>query len=392
MTDSEFFEKDQATRISTKTLYGLMAQSKTYADRIELGRGDPDMDTPPHIVAAVKRASEQPLRTENPVEGILPLRQAIAARLRRVNGIDADPETEVVVTNGGQQAVFTMVQSVLGAGDEILTPDPNYNSYRDAVLFAGAKRAIVPTYVEEDFRVVPERMEAAINEHTRAMLLASPNNPTGAVIAPQDMRALVQIAIEHDLIIIADDIYDRFVYNDVEHVSPASLPGAKERTLTLNAVSKQYSMCGWRLGWIAGPADLMQVVRNTKAAVTTATPIMAQEGALAALTGPDDCIEEMYQVYVRRRQVVMSGLRRLGFDFGAPQGGQFVFVDISRMNMSSIDFVRWVLEKCHVLVYPGGAFGHAYDHFIRITFLQPEDVLAEAFDRMEKLITERKPA
>jgi aspartate/methionine/tyrosine aminotransferase len=387
MSESKFFEKDQATRISTKTLYGLMAQSKTYADRIELGRGDPDLDTPPHIVAAVKRASRRPLRTENPVEGILPLREAIAARLARVNGIDVDPENEVVVTNGGQQAVFIMVQSVLSAGDEILTPDPNYNSYRDAILFAGAKRAIVPTHVEEDFRVVPERVEAAINERTQALLLASPNNPTGAVIGRQDMEALVQIAIDHDLVILADDIYDRFVYNTVEHVSPASLPGAKERTLTLNAVSKQYSMCGWRLGWIAGPADLTEVVRNTKAAVTTATPIMAQEGALAALNGPDDCIEEMYRVYVRRRQVVMDGLKRLGFAYGEPQGGQFVFVDISSMDMSSIDFVRWVLEECHVLVYPGGAFGHAYDHFIRITFLQPEDVLAEAFDRMENLIT-----
>jgi aminotransferase len=229
-------------------------------------------------------------------------------------------------------------------------------------------------------------MRAAITERTRAMLLVSPNNPSGAVIDPQDVRALAEIARVHDLIILADDIYDRFLYDGAQHLSPATLPGIKERTLTLNAVSKQYSMCGWRLGWIAGSADLMERVRSIKAAVTGGTPHPAQLGALAALSGPDDCIEEAQQTYARRRRIVMQGLEHLGLGYGVPQGGQFVFVDISSTNMSSIDYVRRVLEACHVLVYPGGAFGAAFDSFIRITFLQPEDLLAEAFERMGKLM------
>jgi aspartate/methionine/tyrosine aminotransferase len=386
--DQVLEKRDDAVRVDTAVLYGLMAQSKTYSDRIELGRGDPDLDTPSHIVVAVRRALREHPVGHHPVEGILPLRQAIARRLEDVNGIQVDPESEIVVTNGGQEAVFIMVQTVLGPGDEILVPDPNYNTYRDAVRFARAKRVSVPTFVERSFRVEPERMRAAISERTRAMLLASPNNPSGAVIDPQDVQALAEIARAHDLIILADDIYDRFLYDGAQHQSPAALPGIKERTLTLNAVSKQYSMCGWRLGWIAGPADLMERVRDIKAAVTGGTSHVAQLGALAALSRPDDCIVEAQQTYARRRRIVMDGLESLGLAYGVPQGGQFVFVDISSTNMRSIDFVRWLLEACHVLVYPGGAFGAAFDNFIRITFLQPEDLLAEAFERMGRLMEE----
>jgi aminotransferase len=384
--ESKAVKQEEAARLSTATLYGLMAQSKTYPDRIELGRGDPDLDTPPHIIAAVKRAMQQDAGPPNPLEGTFPLRQAIAARLLRVNGINADPETEIVVANGGQEAVFIMVQAVLGPDDEILVPDPNYNTYRDAIRFARARRVSVPTYVNEDFRVDPERVRAAITERTRALLLVSPNNPTGAVINPDDVRVLAEIADTNDLIILADDIYDRFLYDGARHLSPASLPRIKERTLTLNAVSKQYSMCGWRLGWIAGPADLMAKVRDIKGAITGGTSHIAQQGAYAALTGPDDCIGEAQQTYASRRQVVLEGLERLGLGYGLPQGGQFVFADISSTNMSSIDFVRWVLEGCHVLIYPGGAFGPAYDGFIRVTFLQPEELLAEAFERIERLL------
>jgi aminotransferase len=386
MTTNPSAANQQASRINTAMLYGLMAQAKTYPDRIELGRGDPDFDTPPRIIEAFADAIRQDGTEPNPPEGSLPLRQAIAGRLRRVNHVDVDPESEIVVTNGGQQALFIMVQTVLGPDDEILVPDPNYNSYRDAVSFARAVRVSVPTYMRENFRVDPARMRSAITDRTRAMLLVSPNNPAAAVIARPDVEALVELAAEHNLTILADDTYDRFLYDGIEHTSPASLPGARERTLTLNAVSKQYAMCGWRLGWIAGPAAPMKRVRAIKAGMVGGTSIIAQKGALAALIGPDDCIVEMQQAYVRRREVVMRGLDRLGLGYGVPQGGQFVFADISRTGKSSAEFVRWVLEECHVLVYPGGAFGQAYDSFIRITLLQPEDLLVEAFERMAKLI------
>ncbi|MBM4456376.1 MAG: aminotransferase class I/II-fold pyridoxal phosphate-dependent enzyme [Chloroflexi bacterium] len=386
MTTNPDRAQPAAPAISTATLYGLMAKARAYDDRIELGRGDPDFDTPPHIVAAFAEAIKRVWSEPNPPEGILPLRVAIAERLRRVNRIEADPETEIVVTNGGQHALFVMVQAALAPGDEILVPDPNYNTYRDAIAFAHGVRVSVPTHIEEDFRVDPARVAAAITPRTRGLLMVSPNNPAASVISRGDVQELTELARAHHLTILADDIYDRFLYDGLEHVSPASLPGVKDYTLTLNAVSKQYAMCGWRLGWIAGPAHLMERVRQIKASISGSTSLVAQHGALAALNGPDDCIVEMQQAYARRREVVMQGLDRLGLRYGRPQGGQFIFADISSTGMTSLEFAAWVLEEAHVLLYPGGAFGAAFDHFIRITFLQPEERLAEALERIARLM------
>lgn len=378
--------KNEETKFSTASLYKLMAQAKMYPDRIELGRGDPDLDTPPHIVEAFHKTMKDGFVGPQPPEGILPLREAIADRVKRVNGIEVDPETEVVVTNGGQEALFIMIQTVLSPGDQIIAPDPNYNSYRDSIRFSEAERVPIRTYVEDNFRVDPQRVKEAITKKSKVLLLVSPNNPTAAVISPDDVKQLCQIAQENDLIILADDIYDRFLYEDAVHLSPASLPGIKERSLTLNAVSKMYSMCGWRLGWLVGPKNLMKQVAAIKSAVSGGSPIVSQIGALAALTGPDDSIHAMREVYIKRRKVVLDGLDRMGLNYGVPQGGQFVFVDIRKTGMTSLGFVQQVLEEGHVLTYPGGAFGEDFDHFIRITFLQPEDQLQEALMRMEKVI------
>jgi aminotransferase len=378
--------KREESNNSTATLYQLMAQAKLYPDRIELGRGDPDLATPPHIVEAFRKTIMDGFSGPQPLEGILPLREAIAERVKRINGIEVDPESEVVVTNGGQEALFIMIQTILSAGDEIITPDPNYNSYRDSIRFSRAERIPIRTYVEDNFRVDPNQVQAAITEKTRALLMVSPNSPTGAVISPEDVRSLAAIAEQNDLLILADDIYDRLTYGDAVHLSPASLPGIKDRTLTLNAVSKMYSMTGWRLGWIVGQKDLMKQVAAVKAAVSGGTPIVSQMGALAALTGPDDSIIAQRQTYAQRRKVILEGLDRIGLDYGVPQGGQCVFVDIRKTGLTSQEFVQKILEECHVLTYPGSSFGSDFDHCVRITFLQPEEKLREAFARIEKVI------
>lgn len=248
MNMKEINRQEDEARIKTSQLYALTGQAKSYDDRIELGRGDPDFDTPKPILEKVEEFFSKPMPGEIPVEGILPLREAIAERVERFNGIKVNPETEIVVTNGGQEALFIMVQAALDENDDILVPDPNYNTYRDAINFAGGYRIGVPTKREESFRVDPNMMEAAVTPRTRAMVLVSPNNPSGAVISPEDQKELVDIAVRHDFKILSDEIYDRFIYDDLPHVSPATLPGGRERTVTLNAVSKMYSMCGWRIG------------------------------------------------------------------------------------------------------------------------------------------------
>lgn len=375
---------DDRMKRGTNLLYALMAEARNYKDLIVMGRGDPDFDTPPHIIDAARAAMEQHGNAYTPPEGLLALRQAIAERVKRINGIDVDPETEVVVTNGGQEALFLMVIATIGPGDELIVPEPNYNTYVDAMAFARGVKVPVPTYPHEGFRVDPDRVRPVITERSRGLLLVSPNNPSASVIAPADERELLKIAQEHDLVILADDIYDMFVYDGYEHLSPSALPGGKERTLTLNAMSKAFSMTGWRLGWITGPADLMTQVKRYKAGVSGGTSVIAQYGALAALNGPQDAVYSMRDTYIRRRGIVLEALDSMGIKYGMPQGGQFVFADISNTGMDSIDLARKVLHEAHVLVYPGASFAKGTENYLRITFLQPEEKIREGMDRFKR--------
>ena len=367
----------------TNLLYQLMSEARNYDDVIVMGRGDPDFDTPAHIVAAAKDAMVNHHADYSPPEGLLALREAIADRVKRVNNIDVDPATEVVVTNGGQEALFLMVLAVLSPGDEMIVPEPNYNTYADSLAFAGGVKVEVETYVQNDFRADPADVRAAISDKSRALLLVSPNNPAASVISPPDMREMLDIAISNDLMIIADDIYDLFVYDDFTHLSPASLPGGLERTLTLNAFSKTYSMTGWRLGWIVGPADLMARVRELKAAISGGTSIISQHAGIAALTGPQDAVEMMADAYRRRRRLVLDALDAMGMKYGLPQGGQFVFADIGFTGMDSGEVAQRILSEQHVLAYPGSAFSKDRKNYLRMTFLQPEDLLKQGLERMK---------
>ncbi len=372
-------KEDQGTNL----LYKLIGEARGYDDVIVMGRGDPDFDTPPHIVAAAKEAMIHHHADYTPPAGLPALREAIAERVKRVNNIDVDPATEVVVTNGGQEALFLMVLATVGPGDEMIVPEPNYNTYADSLDFAGATKVEVQTWPQEDFRADPALVRAAVTERTRAMLLVSPNNPCASVISPGDMRELLDIAIEHDLMILSDEIYDLFVYDDFVHTSPASLPGGKERTLTLNALSKSYSMTGWRLGWITGPADLMARVTELKAATTGGTSVISQYAGIAALTGPQEPVEMMAAAYHQRRRLVLDALDEMGMKYGLPQGGQFVFADIAFTGMDSAEVAQRMLTEQHVLAYPGSAFSKDRKDYLRMTFLQPEDKLTEGLERMK---------
>ena len=373
----------QKKKDGTSLLYQLIGEARSYDDVIVMGRGDPDFDTPPHIVAAAKDAMIHHHNDYTPPQGLPALREAIADRVKRVNNFEVDPETEVVVTNGGQEALFLMVLAVTTPGDEMIVPEPNYNTYADSLAFAGGVKAEVQTYAESDFRAHPQDVRKAITDKTRSLLLVSPNNPAASVIAPDDMQELLDIAIKHDLMILADDIYDLFVYDDFQHVSPASLPGGKERALTLNALSKSYSMTGWRLGWIVGPADLMARVAELKAAVSGGASVISQHAGIAALTGPQDAVEMMAEAYRKRRRMVLDALDEMGMKYGMPQGGQFVFADIGFTGLDSAEVAQRILTEQHVLAYPGSAFSKDRKDYLRMTFLQPEDQLMEGLERMK---------
>jgi aminotransferase len=372
----------------TDLLYALIAEARTYPDAIILGRGDPDFDTPAHVVEAARQAMADHSSDFSPPEGLPALREAISARVRRYNQIEVDPETEVVVTNGGQEALFLMVLAAVAEGEGLLVPEPNYNTYNDALRFARGVKIGVPTTVEDNFRVSAAAMAAAITPAARAMLLVSPNNPSAGMIGRKDQEELVALAQERDLLILADDIYDLFVYDEFAHVSTAAIPGAHERTLTLNALSKSFAMTGWRLGWVVGPAPLMAQVRKLKAAVSGPASIIAQHAGIAALTGPEEPVRAMHETYVRRRQIVLEALDSMGIPYGVPQGGQFVFANISHTGLTSIELAQHILSSEHVLVYPGAAFAQGWERFLRITFLQPEEKLREGLERMKRAMAQ----
>jgi aminotransferase len=370
----------------TDVFYALINEARSYPDAIVLGRGDPDFGTPQHVIAAAREAMREHAGDNIPPEGILPLREAIAARVKNVNGVEVDPETEIVVTNGGQEALFLMVLTVIDEGDALLVPEPNYNTYDDAIRFSRGLKVGVPTRLEDDFRADPDQIRQALTEHARALLLVSPGNPTARVIAPDDVRALVEIARENDLMILEDDTYDLFIYDDYVHLSPAALPSGKERTLALNTVSKSFAMTGWRIGWVIGPADLITEVKQLKASITGHTSVISQYAALAALTGPQSSVIEMRDALARRRRLVMDALESMGIGFGMPQGGQFLFADIGFTGMTSAELAQRILTEQHVMVVPGSAYGTKWDSYIRITFLQPEDKLREALDRIRRMM------
>lgn len=380
---------DKTSVSGSQIRFSLIERAAALEDVISLGRGDPDLDTPRHIVEAAQAAMRRESALEMPPpEGLFELRQAIAAKLRRDNGIEADPETEILVTTGGQEALFLIIQALVNPGDEILMPDPRYTSYDGAIRLAGGTVVPVPTYQEDDFDLRPEEVEARITPRSKVLLLVTPGNPTSGVISPANLQRLAEIAQKHNLIVISDEIYEYFVYDDARHLSIASLPGMRERTITLNALSKAYAMTGWRVGYLAAPAPLIAAARRLKVVAGLGTSVVSQWAALAALTGPQDCIDEFRAVYDERRRVLMAGLDEMGFVYGRPKGAFYLFPDASSTGLSAEELCQLLLEKGRVLIFPGNAFGESGSRYLRITFLAPKEQLQTALERMKRTLAE----
>lgn len=364
-------------------IFALQALAAQRPDAISLGLGDPDLPTPDHIVVAAKRAIDEGRTGPAPTTGLLELRTAIASKLAAVNNVAVDAEREVLVTTGSQEALFLLIQALIEPGDEILVPDPRYPSYDAAIALAGGRMVLVPTDEEHNFQLQPEEVERRITPRTKALLLITPSNPTGAVIPPESLRRMAELATAHDFIIISDEIYESFLYGGAEHLSIASLPGMRERTITLNGLSKAYAMTGWRVGYIAAPAEFIAAVAGLKAMINLHAPTVSQWAAVAALTGPQDCVQQMRAVYARRRGLLTDALREFGFTFGEPQGAFYVWTNVTSSGMDATRLSYVLLRDAGVLVFPGTAFGEAWGGYMRFTLLQPEAVMVEAIDRMD---------
>lgn len=360
----------------------LLARAAALPDVIALGRGDPDFHTPCHIVEAAKRAIDGNEHHYTAPAGLAALREAIARHLRARFGLDYGPD-EIIVTAGAQEAVMLTALGFINPGDEVLMPAPRFTSYDTAVALCGGVVVDVPTRQEDDFALVPDAVAARITPRTRAIVLVSPNNPTGAVTPPAMVREIARIAIARDLLVIADEIYAEIIFEGSEHLSIATLPGMKQRTITLNGFSKTYAMTGWRVGYLAAPRDaVVRLIepRHTLS-INAATP--SQHAALAALTGPQEEVRAMRQAYAARREVMLGCLARLGFTWGNPGGAFYVYANISATGMTAPNFCEALLDEARVLVFPGALFADPGDAHVRISLLQPVPRIAEAFARIE---------
>lgn len=369
----------------TKLRYALMDLAKEIPDAIALGRGDPDLDAPAHVIEAARAAARRPRQPLPPLEGTPELRRAIARRAATDHTLDVGPE-HVIVTTGGQEGLFLVMQALLDPGDEILVPDPRYTSYDQAIEHCGAVAVPVPTHPHEAFEVRADAIAPLITPKTKALLLVTPSNPTAGIITRAEAEKIAALAREHDFVVISDEIYGKFVWAPFEHVSIGSLPGMRDHTITLSGFSKAWSMTGFRVGYVIAPPGAVRGMAAVKAATTGPVAGVSQAAALAAAEGSDECIDAARAIYAERRDLLGAGLRSMGFTFPEPRGGFFFWADATSTGMRALELSYLLLREAKVLVFPGTAFGERWTDYLRITTLQPTDVLQDAIERMQPVV------
>jgi aspartate aminotransferase len=357
---------------------------------LDVGGGDPDFDAPAHIIEATARSALDGFTHYTPSRGIPALRAAVAEKLAADNGIKVDPDTEVLVTPSSKHALFAAVMAVLDPGDEVLLPTPSWVSYQAMARLAGATPVPVPLSASDGFRITSDRMAAALTTRTRALIINTPNNPTGHVVDEREAEEIVAFATEHDLVVIIDEIYEKIVFG-ARHFSLARLPGAAKRTITVNGLSKAYAMPGWRLGYAAGPADLVTAMLTVHQHTVACAGSFAQQGAVAALTGPQDAVTTMAAEYATRADMVVTALNNIpNVTCGRLDGAFYAFPDISAtVSPDCREFAERLLVEESVAVTPGVAFGPGGERHIRISLTSSQPVLAEVVNRIARVAAAR---
>ena len=363
---------------------------------IGFGAGEPDFPTPDYIVqAAVAAANEPAMHKYTANKGLPELRRAIAEKTLRDSGVEVDPETNILVTNGGKQAVFQSFAAVIDPGDEVLLPAPYWTTYPEAITLAGGIPVEVFASAEQEYKVTVEQLEAARTERTKALLFCSPSNPTGSVYTPEEAEAIGRWALENDVWILSDEIYEHLLYDDAEPAHLQKLvPELFDRIIVMNGVAKTYAMTGWRVGWMIGPADVIKAASNFQSHLTSNVCNVAQRAALAAVSGDLAAVEDMRQAFDRRRKKMVELLSQIdGFKVPTPKGAFYCYPSVEGVIgrkiagtkiESSADLAEVILNEAKVAVVPGEAFGPS--GFIRLSYALGDDDLVEGVTRTKKLI------
>jgi len=357
----------------------------TMKDVISLGIGEPDFVTPDPIIQAGIRSLHAGETHYTSNHGILELRRALSAHIEKEYGITYDPRTEIVITVGVSEALYLAMSALLNPGEEVIIPTPCFVSYQAEVILAGGVPVELPTRVEDNFLVRPEALEAAITPKTKAILIGYPNNPTGAEATREVLVEVAQIAEKHDLIVISDELYDQLVYG-VSHVCFPALPGMKERTILLGGFSKNYAMTGWRAGFAAAPAGILEGLVRIHQYTIMSAPTMSQAAALEAILNGHEHVEAMRNEYDRRRKLIVGGLNQLGLPTFEPHGAFYAFPSISASGMDDDAFAMKLLDEEKVAVVPGTAFGAGGEGFVRCSYATAYEKIEEALRRIERFM------
>jgi len=357
----------------------------TMKDVISLGIGEPDFVTPEPIIQAGVRSLNAGETHYTSNAGILELRQAISERLERLYGVTYTPTGEIIITVGVSEALYLALTAILNPGEEVIVPTPCFVAYQAEVILAGGKAVELPTYAVDGFLPRAEDIRAAITPHTKAILIGYPNNPTGAVATRDTLQEIARIVEEHDLVVISDELYDELVYG-VPHICFAALPGMRDRTILLGGFSKNYAMTGWRAGYAAAPAGLIEGLVRIHQYTIMSAPTMSQVAALEALKNGYPYVVEMRTEYDRRRKLIVNGLNQLGLPTFEPHGAFYAFPNITVTGMDEETFSQKLLEEERVAVVPGSAFGPGGEGFVRCSYATTYERIEEALTRIDKFM------
>ncbi len=355
-------------------------------DAISLGVGEPDFDTPWHVRDEGIYALEKGRTFYTANAGLKELRVEIAAYLKRRFDLEYDPLKQILVTVGGSEAIDIGLRAMLDPGDEVLIPEPSYVSYSPCTILAGGTPVPISLSAEDQFRLTPEKLESAITEKTKVLVLPFPNNPTGAIMERKDLESIAPIIEKHDLYVLSDEIYGELTYVDGRHVSIAELPGMKERTILIGGFSKAYAMTGWRLGYACGPEEILSQMTKIHQFAIMCAPTTSQYAAVEAMRNGDKDVKEMRDSYNRRRRFLLHALRELGMEVFEPLGAFYVFPGIQQYGMGSEEFCERLLKEEKVAVVPGTAFGASGEGFVRISYAYSLEALKKALERLGNFV------
>ena len=354
---------------------------------VNLGGGDPDFDTPRHIVDAGVEAIRGGQTHYVASQGIPAFRKAIAEKLSRENGLSYDPDREIVATASGKLALYIALESLLDPRDEVLYLEPAWVSYRPLIELIGGCPVAVSLSPADNFAVRSTLLERKITPRTKAILINSPNNPTGRVLGPEELQVIREVALKHDLWVVSDEIYEHLVYDGHRHVSIATLPEMRDRTVVVNGMSKAYAMTGWRIGYLAAPSVLSEQILKVQQHVVTCAASFGQTAATEALQGPQDCVKTMRQEYDKRRRRIAEALNSIpGVRCPLPEGAFYFFPEVDYKDYDSWQIAEYLISEAHVAVTPGQAFGEAARKNIRLTYATSMANLLEAVERMRRAL------